>query len=110
MDAFENLPPIVLLMLGFVLIAWLVLVFLTPFMIESIRQSARKTHEELVDLNAKLDRLNALLSQGAARAPDARAEPGIPETPAPRGRREPTISDPPTRPGGPRNRREPIVR
>jgi len=110
MEVFENLPPIVLLVLGFVLIAWLVLVFLVPFMIESIRQSARKTHEELVDLNAKLDRLNALLSQGAASAPAGRPEPGVPETTTPRGRREPTISDPPARPGGPRNRREPIVR
>src|SRR5690606_9937128 len=81
-----------------------------PFMIESIRQSARKTHEELVDLNAKLDRLNALLSQGAASAPAGRPEPGGPETTTPRGRRGPASPDPPARPGGPRKRREPTGR
>lgn len=109
MDVFDNLPPIVVLVLGFVLIAWLVLVFLVPFMIESIRQSARKTHEELVELNTKLDRLNALLASRAA-TPTSYAEPTVPEKPEPRGRREPTISEPAVRPSGSRNRREPIVR
>ena len=109
MESFENLPPIVVLVLGFVLIAWLVLVFLVPFMIESIRQSSRKTHEELADMNAKLDRLNALLAQGGP--PKAsRAEPTIPEPPEGRKRREPTISEPAVRQGGRGNRREPIVR
>ena len=109
MDVFERLPPIVVLVLGFVLIAWLVLVFLVPFMVESIRQSARKTHEELVELNAKLDRLNALLAQGRTVTRDA--EPVIVDKPEPRGRREPTISSEPTvRPSGSRTRREPIVR
>jgi|SRR5690606_7845311 len=109
MEAFENLPPIVVLLLGFVLIAWLVLVFLVPFMIESIRQSARKTHDELVEMNAKLDRLNALLSHGRREAAPSRPEPTVPDEP--RGRREPTISEPAVRPAkGPRNRREPIVR
>ncbi|SRR5690606_5418197 len=108
MDVFEKLPPIVVLVLGFLLIAWLVLVFLVPFMIESIRQSTRKTHEELVELNTKLDRLNSLLSQG--RTPIRDAEPALPEKPEPRGRREPTISEPAVRPTGSRNRREPIVR
>jgi len=109
MEAFENLPPIVVLLLGFVLIAWLVLVFLVPFMIESIRQSARKAHDELVEMNAKLDRLNALLSRSRPDTAAGRAEPAIPDEP--RGRREPTISEPTVRPPkGPRNRREPIVR
>jgi|GEM_PF-1879613 hypothetical protein len=122
MDVFENLPPIVALVLGFVLLVWLVLVFLVPFMIEGIRQSARKTHEELVDLNAKLDRLNALLLQRAGPPPAGRVEPPLPSTAETRdgrdtrGRREPTIGEPTVRaegsrkPGGSRNRREPIVR
>ena len=122
MDVFENLPPIVALVLGFVLLVWLVLVFLVPFMIEGIRQSARKSHEELVDRNAKLDRLNALLSQRGAVPAAGRVEPPVPGTPETResrdtrGRREPTISEPAVRPEGqrkppgPRNRREPIVR
>ncbi|HEX6994215.1 MAG TPA: hypothetical protein VF339_08720 [Gammaproteobacteria bacterium] len=110
MDVFENLPPIVVLVLGFVLIAWLVLVFLVPFMIEGIRQSARKSHEELVEMNAKLDRLNALLSQGRPAARAGYAEPTVPDPPEPRGRREPTISEPAVHPSGSRNRREPIVR
>jgi hypothetical protein len=115
MESFENLPPIVVLVLGFVLIAWLVLVFLVPFMIESIRQSARKTHEELADMNAKLDRLSSLLAQGGhsgqgGRAKGSRAEPTIPEPPEGRGRREPTISETAVRQGGRTNRREPTVR
>lgn len=110
MDAFENLPPIVVLVLGFVLIAWLVLVFLVPFMVESIRQSTRKTLEELVEMNAKLDRLNALLAQTGARPASGRVEPSVPDAPETRGRREPTIGEPSVRPGGSRNRREPIVR
>jgi hypothetical protein len=112
MESFENLPPIVVLVLGFVLIAWLVLVFLVPFMIESIRQSARKTHEELADMNAKLDRLNALLAHGGSAPSKAgRAEPPpISEPPETRGRREPTISETAVRQGGRSNRREPTVR
>jgi hypothetical protein len=64
---FQNLPPIVGLILGLVLLAWLVFVFLVPFMIESIRQSSRKTHEQLVELNRKIDELNAALAEAAAR-------------------------------------------
>lgn len=124
MEAFDNLPPIVMLVLGFVLIAWLVLVFLVPFMIEGIRQSSRKAHEELMEMNAKLDRLNALLAQRGAAAHGgeridpghgrkqaaARAEPTIPDAPESRGRREPTISETQVRHGGRTKRREPTVR
>ena len=106
MEALQNLPPIVALVLGFIGLAWLVLVFLVPFMIEGIRQSARKTHEELAEMNAKLDRLNALLAH--ARATAASGDVGAVHEP--RGRREPTISDTPVPAGGRRERREPIVR
>ncbi len=137
MEAFENLPPIVVLLLGFVLVAWLVLVFLVPFMIEGIRQSVRKTHDELVATNEKLDQLNALMAHAVGRSAAAprRAEPAPPRAPEPRapretrepphggevreprenrppprGRREPTISEPTVGSGGSRNRREPTVR
>lgn len=111
MDELLNLPPIVALVLGFIGLAWLVLVFLVPFMIEGIRQSTRKTYEELVELNQKLDRLNGLLAQGRVSAP--RDELRFPEETdiEPRGRREPTISETAVPPSGGRgNRREPIVR
>jgi len=108
MDALQNLPPIVMLVLGFIGLVWLVLVFLVPFMVEGIRQSAKKTHEELVEMNAKLDRLNALLAQG--RAVQAGGEPGGAASAEPRGRREPTISETPVPPIARRERREPIVR
>ena len=107
MDALQNLPPIVMLALGFIGLVWLVLVFLVPFMVEGIRQSAKKTHEELVEMNAKLDRLNALLAQG--RAARAGGETGAAQAAEPRGRREPTISETPVPPAR-RERREPIVR
>lgn len=128
MQAFDNLPPIVAILIGALALFWLVLALLVPFMIEGIRQSARKSHEELVDLNEKLDRLTALLTDAAgpstvaapharsnarsnaADTADARVE-GVRQAAAEaRGRREPTISateiDEPPRP----NRREPIVR
>jgi hypothetical protein len=114
MQALQNLPPIVALVLGLVLLAWLVLVFLVPFMIEGIRQSARKTHEELAEMNLKLDRLNATLMQNppaADRRPSARAEAHAPAEAETRGRREPTISDTGAVPTSRRrDRREPIVK
>lgn len=114
MEALQNLPPIVALLLGLVLLAWLVLVFLVPFMIESIRQSTRKTHEELAEMNQKLDRLNAALMQRMPeRAGTARTEPagreGLRETEG-RGRREPTISETDFKHSQRRERREPIVK
>lgn len=74
MQVFQNLPPIVGLILGLVLLAWLIFVFLVPFMIEGIRQSARKTHAELVELNEKMDRLTAAL-EASSRASAAGTEP-----------------------------------
>ncbi|MBN1240998.1 MAG: hypothetical protein JXB36_21040, partial [Gammaproteobacteria bacterium] len=109
MEALQDFPPIVALILGLVLLAWLVLVFLVPFMIEGIRQSTRRTYEELAAMNDKLDRLNAALTRGVPGdiGPphgEPRVTPGRTE---PRGRREPTISD--TSPGRDprRDRREP---
>ena len=137
MEALQDFPPIVALILGLVLLAWLVLVFLVPFMIEGIRQSTRKTYEELVEMNDKLDQLNAALSRGGfagdygspprTDAPmsgrpdrgDDRGGPPRAETrrgdtrPAPpeaRRRREPTISDTPPVDDPRRDRREPVVR
>lgn len=115
----QNLPPIVALVLGFIGLAWLVLVFLVPFMIEGIRQSTRKTHEELAELNQKLDRLNNLLTQnrssgssapgGEIRAPRGKTDDESRDEP--RGRREPTISETAVPPASGRgSRREPIVR
>jgi hypothetical protein len=114
MEALQDFPPIVALILGLVLLAWLVLVFLVPFMIEGIRQSTRKTYEELAAMNDKLDRLNAALMRGATGdmgGGPPRGEPSTaPGRTEPRARREPTISD--TTPGRDprRERREPVVR
>lgn len=115
MQVIESLPPIVALVLGLVLLAWLVLVFLVPFMIESIRQSTRRTHEELAEMNARLERLTAALSErGSAseRAPaEPRAEqPGRDADRGARGRREPTISETDLAHERSRERREPVVR
>ena len=114
MEALQDFPPIVALLLGLVLLAWLVLVFLVPFMIEGIRQSTRKTYEELAAMNEKLDRLNAALTRGVPADMGGAPPRGEPRTTTPgrtepRARREPTISD--TSPGrDPRDRREPVVR
>jgi hypothetical protein len=107
MDILENVPPALTLVVVLIVLIWVVLLFLVPFMIEGIRSSARKSHEELQAMNAKLDRLTRLLSERAAADP-ARAgappkpgaeprrtapAPGAQREPAAR-RREPTISDP----------------
>jgi hypothetical protein len=123
MQIFENLPPIVGLILGFVLLVWLVFVFLVPFMIESIRQSARKTHEELVELNRKLDALGSRLADSARVSASAglreNPPPGPPGQPAARSdagkpegrrRREPTISETDFQNQPRPNRREPRVK
>lgn len=118
MQALQNLPPIVALLLGLVLLAWLVLVFLVPFMIESIRQSTRRTYEELAEMNQKLDRLNAALAHRAperAAGTGTRTEPPLGREPmrdpeAPRGRREPTISETDFKESQRRARREPVVK
>ncbi|HEX7079499.1 MAG TPA: hypothetical protein VF329_00595 [Gammaproteobacteria bacterium] len=111
MQVLQNLPPIVALILGLVLLAWLVLVFLVPFMIESIRQSARKTHEELAEMNRKLDRLSAALAEARLADRPMRDDPPLARDLDPaRGRREPTISQTEFRQITRRDRREPVVR
>ncbi len=63
MDILQNLPPAVTLVLTLLLLIWLVLLLLVPFMIESIRGSARKSYLELEELNKKVDRLIVLLAE-----------------------------------------------
>jgi hypothetical protein len=107
MESFANLPPAVTLVLALLLLVWLVLLLLVPFMIESIRGSARKTYLELQALNEKLDRLITLLdardrgatlqvqSPPADSRPRGEEEPPVDERPrerAERLRKEPTIS------------------
>jgi hypothetical protein len=88
MDNFANLPSTVQLVLALLLAVWLALLLLVPFMIESIRNSSRKTRTELELLNRKMDRLIEILerSEPASRTVGARAEA------AERVRKEPTIS------------------
>jgi hypothetical protein len=84
MEILDNLPPSIGLVLGLLLIVWLVLALLVPFMIESIRSSNRRSLAELEEINDKLERVVALLERGAAptAAPPA---PAIPRTaPVPR--------------------------
>ena len=100
MDILQSLPPLVTLVLGLLLIVWLILFLLVPFMLESIRSWTRKSYGELADMNKKLDRLIALLDQQRVdpsllvdTRQAARGQPR-PETEArpDRSRREPTIS------------------
>lgn len=103
MEVLQSLPSAVTLVLGLLLVAWLVLLLLVPFMIESIRSSTRKAHLELEAINDKLDKLTAILERDNVPTLDA-ALTGEPRkdarreaspSPAPtsdRTRREPTIS------------------
>jgi len=88
MDNFANLPATVQIVLAVLLAVWLGLLLLVPFMIESIRNSSRKSRTELELLNQKMDRLIELLerSEPPARVVGTRAQH------AERGRKEPTIS------------------
>jgi hypothetical protein len=102
MEILQNLPPAVTLVLVLLLVVWLVLLLLVPFMIESIRGSTRKAYLELEEMNHKLDRIATLLERGAE--PTLRAEivrpvdlgvdvrPPVREPRSERARREPTIS------------------
>jgi hypothetical protein len=63
MEILDNLPPSIGLVLGLLLIVWLVLALLVPFMIESIRTSSRRSLTELEEINDKMDRLVALLER-----------------------------------------------
>jgi hypothetical protein len=87
-DNFANLPATVQLVLAVLLAVWLALLLLVPFMIESIRNSARKTRAELELLNEKMDRLIDILERGepAGRTAGPRTQH------VERARKEPTIS------------------
>lgn len=61
MSFFENLPSAVTLVLGLLLLVWLILLLLVPFMIESIRGWTRRSCQELEEMNQKLDVLTTLL-------------------------------------------------
>jgi hypothetical protein len=92
-EILDNLPPAVLLVLALLLVVWLVLLLLVPFMIESIRGWTRKSYVELEQLNKKMDKLIVLLDERASLPPvhyplDRPARDPIAE----RTRREPTIS------------------
>jgi hypothetical protein len=101
-EILDNLPPAVLLVLALLLVVWLVLLLLVPFMIESIRGWTRKSYVQLEQLNAKIDRLVVLLEE---RPPERVVERVVEHDPYPievdrparepraeRVRREPTIS------------------
>ena len=88
MDNFANLPATVQVVLAVLLAVWLGLLLLVPFMIESIRNSSRRSRTELELLNQKMDRLIELLerSEPPARVVGTRAQR------TERVRKEPTIS------------------
>jgi hypothetical protein len=92
-EILDNLPPAVLLVLALLLVVWLVLLLLVPFMIESIRGWTRKSYVELEQLNKKMDKLIVLLAERAS-VPTLHYPPDRParEPVAERARREPTIS------------------
>jgi len=98
MQILNNLPPAVQLVLALLLLAWLVLLLLVPFMIESIRTSHRRSYFELVELNKKLDRLIVMLAERDAERRSERPDFDLFESrpasdlPPPRSRKEPTIS------------------
>jgi hypothetical protein len=88
MDNLANLPAAVQIVLAVLLAVWLALLLLVPFMIESIRNSGRKSRAQLELLNQKVDRLIDLLERGepVSRTVSPRAQH------AERARKEPTIS------------------
>ena len=106
MDVWQNLPLAAKVALGALGLVWLVVFLLVPFMVESVRSSARKMRIELEEMNRKLDLLTTLLAdRGGAvpRSPHHGAE----------TRREPWL-DPPaareaSRTGSERTRREPTI-
>jgi hypothetical protein len=91
-EILDNLPPAVLLVLALLLVVWLVLLLLVPFMIESIRGWTRKTHGELEQLNKKVDRLIVLLAERADPPAPRPIERPARDPQAERTRKEPTIS------------------
>jgi hypothetical protein len=95
MDVLESLPPLVTLVLGLLLVVWLVLFLLVPFMLESIRSWTRRSHAELADINKKLDRIATLLDDQSADMnvllDVTRDSRGAPRDQRERARKEPTI-------------------
>jgi hypothetical protein len=91
-EILDNLPPAVLLVLALLLVVWLVLLLLVPFMIESIRGWSRKSHGELEQLNKKVDRLIVLLAERADTPAPRPIERPVPDARVERARKEPTIS------------------
>jgi hypothetical protein len=104
MEILQSLPPLVTLVLSLLLVVWLVLFLLVPFMLESIRSWTRRNHAELAEINKKLDRIAALLQDkrvDPSLLHDARADvrresrgqqKASSEGRGDRSRREPTIS------------------
>jgi hypothetical protein len=68
-EVLQSLPPLVTLVLGLLLVVWLVLFLLVPFMLESIRSWTRRTYHELAEMNRKLDEISRLLERGSAPPP-----------------------------------------
>lgn len=99
LEILDTLPPAVMLVLTLLLLVWLVLLLLVPFMIEGIRGATRKTYLEMQELNKKLDRLILLLEEqnrgGMPSRVDTLYAPDLDvRSPEARGvRREPTILD-----------------
>jgi hypothetical protein len=111
MEIIDTLPPAVTLVLSLLLLIWLVLLLLVPFMIESIRGWSRRSYRELEEINRKLDLLTTLLGERQTAPPrdilrpaESRPEPWIEprlepeldvrparEARAERVRKEPTI-------------------
>jgi type II secretory pathway component PulM len=101
METLMAMPPVLAAVVGLLLLAWVVLLILIPFMVEGIRTWTRKNHEELRALNQKFERLTAELEarreaiprptvpRTAARTAGSNSAPAHP-TPA---RREPTLSE-----------------
>jgi predicted PurR-regulated permease PerM len=101
METLQNLPPAVTLVLVLLLVVWLVLLLLVPFMIESIRGWTRKTYLELEEMNKRLEKLTGMLERDAApQRPDALRpiDPRV-DAPPPPGPRAPRVRQEPTNSG-----------
>jgi hypothetical protein len=86
MQAWTELHPVLAIGIGLLALAWLVLLFLVPFMIEGIRAWTVRNHQELRAINARLEELNALLA-GSMAEQESRGSARM------TARREPTLSD-----------------
>jgi hypothetical protein len=114
METLMAMPPVLAAVVGLLLLAWIVLLILIPFIVEGIRTWTRKNHEELRALNQKIERLTAALEtrrdsmpQYPTRSPAenasgprgaARRQPAVAPRP-PAARQEPTLSEFPAETG-----------